>query len=273
MDDILRIVGACTAELEATAVAKGWANLTELDFERAMWNATGARSTTLPLKSIRSVVSVNVLLPDRTAIALLWGDDALDLNPAHTLLGVALAEGAIDRAFLVGAASLSTWNRESHNWPASEGAIPVMLDGEPFRIRTATVEALDDDILDEGPLRIERLPVELLAYDDEGATIRLFAEAPAESIAELVVSESDDIVAITLFERALVGFYPDGALNASAAVARFGCLELELRLGGRKLIDGSTGTDLPLRDRNAPEAEHDWHLARVLRRGCPRWIP
>ena len=169
MDDILRIVGACTAELEATAVAKGWANLTELDFERAMWNATGARSTTLRLKSLRSVVSIDVLLPDGTAIALKWGDDVLDLNPERTLLSFALAEGAVKRAFVVGAASLGSWNRRAHDWPDGEGAIPVMLDGEPFRIRTAAVEAMDEEMVDEGPLRIERLPVELLAYDDEGA--------------------------------------------------------------------------------------------------------
>jgi hypothetical protein len=250
VDDILRIVGACTAELEATAVAKGWRGLTSLDFERAMWNASGARSATLQLKS--GVVSVDVLLPDRTAIVLRWNATTGQVAP----LGIALSESIVERAFVVCAAPLEAW-AAADGWPGEDsrdaGAVPVMLDGHPFRLRVAEVEP-------PGQRRMERLPVELLAYDDEGDTVRLFFAAEATDIAEVVVSESGDAVAISLFERALDGRVPSD---------RSGCLEVEVRLGGRRLIDGSDGAALRERDPSSDEE----HLARALGRGCPRWVP
>jgi hypothetical protein len=250
VDDILRIVGACTAELEATAVAKGWRGLTSLDFERAMWNASGSRSATLQLET--GVASVDVLLPDRTAIVLRWGAAVGQIAAVR----VALAEGVVERAFVVCAAPLETW-AAADDWPGADGrdagAVPVMLDGHPFRIRVAEVPP-------PGPLRIERVPVELTAYDDEGETVRLFFTADSGDIAEVVVSESRDAVAISLFERALGG---------RVAPNRSGCLEVDVRIDGRRVVDGSDGAALRERD---PSAD-DGHLARALSKGCPRWVP
>jgi hypothetical protein len=275
VDDILRIVGACTAELEATAVAKGWEGLTSLDFERAMWNASGARSATLQLKS--GVASVDVLLPDRTAIVLRWGPTLGDIAS----LGFALAEGTVKRAYVVCAATLSDWSSSSTIWPpegvvaaTDAGAIPVMLDGEPFRIRVARLGVEDAELLEElGPLRIVRAPVELFAYDDEDEFVRVFFSAYTERVAEIEVGESPAVVTVTVYRRVICGVTADGYMQAETAEGRVGCVELGLALRGRRLIDGSDAAALRERDRHAPVAEFDWHLARALTRGCPRWVP
>ena len=133
----------------------------------------------------------------------------------------------------------------------------------------------------EGPLRWFRSPLKWTAFDEEGAVLRVFfsqagtGSGPGAAIAEVIVSEGPDVVAITLFERVLTGVYPGGSVAASALAAVSGCLEIELDhpLAGRKLIDGSTGLSPRVRDRDAPEPEEDWFYGRALAGGCPRWIP
>jgi hypothetical protein len=139
----------------------------------------------------------------------------------------------------------------------------------------------DDLPDDEGPLRWFRSPLDWTAYDEEGSVLRVFfiqpgtGSGPGAAIAEVVVSECLDVVAVTLFERVLSGVLPDGSIAASSLAAVPGCLEIELDrpLAGRKLIDGSTGLAPRMRDRDASEPAEDWFYARALARGCPRWMP
>jgi hypothetical protein len=140
---------------------------------------------------------------------------------------------------------------------------------------------LDDARKEEGTLRWIRSPVEWTAFDEDGSVLRLFfvqagsASGPGGAIAEVVLSEGPDQVAITLFERVLGGVHPDGSIAARSLAAVGGCLEIELDrpLAGRKLLDGATGLTPHKRDRDAREPEEDWFHARALAHGCPRWMP
>ena len=131
--------------------------------------------------------------------------------------------------------------------------------------------------MESQPLRLVLRPLEWQAYDllEEGRGIRVFyGHSPSEAVADLVLSESAEIVAITLFERSLEGVYPDGSVPAKSAVGTASCLEVRLdeRVAERRIIDGSTGRATRLRALDAPEGTLDRFFSAALERGCPRWI-
>ncbi len=99
------------------------------------------------------------------------------------------------------------------------------------------------------------------------------AEGPGAAIAEVVVSEAGSTVSISLFERELVGVYPDGAGAARALAAVGGCLAVRLRspLGQRRVIDGTTG--LPARRLDPSSGDDRRELDWAAQRGCPIWEP
>lgn len=105
-------------------------------------------------------------------------------------------------------------------------------------------------------------------YVQAGAT-----GGPSAAIAEAVVSEVRATVAISLFERALAGTYPDGGRAASPMAAVRGCLQVRLRrpLSQRRVIDGTTG--LPARRLDPRDPEDRRALDAAATRGCPIWDP
>ena len=129
-----------------------------------------------------------------------------------------------------------------------------------------------------------RRPVEWNGFDpaDDGHGLRIvYAQAGTASgsgarIAEVLVVEDADKVAVTLVERHLDGAYPDGVEVGEklARVTNFMEVRLMDRLGDRELIDGSTGKRPPRLDRDAPEDTRDRRILDVMeRQGCPVWLP
>ncbi len=120
-----------------------------------------------------------------------------------------------------------------------------------LELRAHAVPADDENDESEGPLRYVRVPLAWDAYelDDGDRVLRLFftqggtAYGPSHDIAELVLAESAEVVSVTLFERAIAGTYPDGAIAAEPLAAVSGCLEVALSgpLRHATPIDGSTG--------------------------------
>ena len=95
-------------------------------------------------------------------------------------------------------------------------------------------------------------------------------QGPNENLAEVVVTEDDDAVTIALFERTVVGVYPDGweASEKLMKVSSFVEVVLAAPLDGRAVIDAATG------QRVAPLPPRD-DVSERLRygpRGCPRWL-
>src|SRR4051794_38624841 len=120
----------------------------------------------------------------------------------------------------------------------------------------------EEDLADEGELRWVRAPCPWSEYDiaDEGRRLRIAYDGGR--IAEVIVAETPMVVAISLFERELVGALHDGSVVAQAAIAEPACLaiELELPVRTRRVIDGTTGETARRVDGTA------W-------RDCPLWVP
>lgn len=96
-------------------------------------------------------------------------------------------------------------------------------------------------------------------------------QGPNENLAEVVVAEDDDAVTIALFERTVVGVYPDGwdASEKTMKVSSFVEVVLAAPLDGRAVIDAATGQRLaPL-----PQRDDVSERRRYGPRGCPRWLP
>jgi hypothetical protein len=72
MPEPLAILQACSAALRAAAAGRGPKGLVERDFQRAVEQASGARSAGTRLSRWPSVGAVDVMLPDRVALELKW---------------------------------------------------------------------------------------------------------------------------------------------------------------------------------------------------------
>jgi hypothetical protein len=122
-------------------------------------------------------------------------------------------------------------------------------------------------------LHYDRRPLEWSVYepgkDDRAVRVLFFqsgtAAGPNFPVAEVQLAESEDTVAITLYEHAF------GEVELLARVS--GCIEVMLDepLGTRKLIDGSNGREARRLDRSAREGQDDWFLRSELDDRCPRW--
>ena len=107
-------------------------------------------------------------------------------------------------------------------------------------------------------------PVLRIGYRQAGTTF-----GPNNDLAEVVLSERGDVVAVALFERTVRGVYPDGteASEKLMAVTSFVEIGLSRPLGNRAVIDATTGVHLePLADDPALPPRR-----RYGPRGCPRW--
>ncbi len=139
----------------------------------------------------------------------------------------------------------------------------------------------DEDADEESGLLWRRAACEWAEYSatDDSRVIEVHyvqagtAEGPGAAIAEVVVSEAGSTVSISLFEREVVGVYPDGAYAARALAAVRGCLGVRLRspLSQRRVIDGTTG--VPARRLDPASGDDRRKLDWAARRGCPIWEP
>jgi hypothetical protein len=129
-----------------------------------------------------------------------------------------------------------------------------------------------------------RRPVDWDGYDlvDDGHGLRIVyaqagtASGPGAAIAEVLVLEGFDRVAVTLVARHLVGTYPDGLKTSENLMKVTSFMEVRLMdpLDDRELIDGATGKRPPRLDRDAPEDSRDGRILRAMDgRGCPVWLP
>jgi hypothetical protein len=110
-------------------------------------------------------------------------------------------------------------------------------------------------------MRWVREPVAWTRFGEGGGErrVRIFytQTGGVDLIAEVVVAESAQTVAVSLFQRALD--HPDASEKAVAA-ARGVEVELAEPLGERRLIDGTTGIEAQRTGEAAPEI-------------CPLWVP
>jgi hypothetical protein len=112
-----------------------------------------------------------------------------------------------------------------------------------------------------GEMRWVREPIAWTRFG-EGAgerRVRIFYRQTGgvDLIAEVVVAESAETVAVSLFQRTLD--HPD-ASEKTIAAARGVEVELAEPLGERRVIDGTTGIEAERTDEGAPEL-------------CPLWVP
>lgn len=159
---------------------------------------------------------------------------------------------------------------------------PTILEGLDARTQPDAEDPIVFDDDDEPmPLAWIRSACEWTEYavsDDERLIQVHYTQAgtargPGAAIAEVVVSEAGATVAISLFEREIVGTYPDGAEAGRALAAVSGCLTVRLHrpLSQRRVIDGSTGI---VARRLDPTSDRDRRrLAWAAERGCPIWEP
>ena len=94
------------------------------------------------------------------------------------------------------------------------------------------------------------------------------AHGPSHDLAEVVVSDGPDVLAIALFERRRRGIVPSGGTLVSPLMGLTDFVEIPLArpVGRRKVIDGATGRTL-----ERFELEETDERRRYGRRGCPVW--
>ena len=137
----------------------------------------------------------------------------------------------------------------------------------------------DEDELE--PLEVIALPVDVEAFDvDAGGpgTVRLFFRPggrdlwPGGDLAEVVVLEQHDRVAVALRRRVLVGDGPDDVVYGGELLVRGArtSLDVVLRepLGDRPVLDAASGREVPRvrRDAGGGPVDGEEH-------GTPRWMP
>jgi hypothetical protein len=120
------------------------------------------------------------------------------------------------------------------------------------REQTADEEPAEAPAPPAGQQRWVREPVGWTQFGAGGGEHRVRIFYAAGSLAEVVVAESAQTVAVSLFRRTLGG---EGEAGTR-------CVEVELAqpLGERRLIDGTTGVEAQRSDEDAPEP-------------CPLWVP
>lgn len=133
-------------------------------------------------------------------------------------------------------------------------------------------EDAEDPKDDHGPLRVIRVALEWSCYTSDGQTLRILYphSGGSGSLSEVIVSAGSEVVAVTLFRRAIVGTYPDGTSSLETLDLQYSAVAvlLDEPLGRRTVIDGSTGSP----GRPFSPTEPSW-LERTARDGCPLWIP
>jgi hypothetical protein len=138
----------------------------------------------------------------------------------------------------------------------------------------------DELLAEEGPLRWARTPIAWESYEivDHGHAAQLFFIHTALNapLSDVILTEDPHSITIRLFERALVGVFPDDTVAASTLAAVTNCIEISLpsEIGQRSLIDGATNRRArPLSQPRESEADDLAGFRATRDRGCPRWIP
>jgi hypothetical protein len=110
---VLEALEASIPGLRQTASERGWRQLREREFQRALEAATGRRSAALVLQQWPRVGRVDLQLDRGTALELKWAiDDNTLCNCAWDVakLGAAIAGRKLQRGYLVAGAPDTLWN-------------------------------------------------------------------------------------------------------------------------------------------------------------------
>lgn len=147
--------------------------------------------------------------------------------------------------------------------------------GRPPRLSKNT--GMNDEKDEFEPLEVISLPVEIegAAADAGEPLLRLFfrskAGQPGGNVAQVVVIEQWDRVAVALLKRVLTGDAPDGLCYGGETLLRGELTTIEIRLreplGDRPVLDSSNGRLVPSVDLDEPAAR------AALAHGTPHWAP